>query len=462
MVDPERGETVCGGCGTVLESTEMVPHFNGNHSVFGDRVTRTDIPGNPRMQRLNRQCGTDSTAVNARFSVMACCKKLGLPSFVETRAVALFTKLRTAIKGKKGINDMVAAAVYMACRECSITRSLDEICDAMGSKKRRAWCHYRIMHEVVRPALPPPTPKGFITRLASNLGLSVKVSKKALDVWESMRGDKAVGGRSPATLAAYATYVAALECGEGVELGAVANAAGISRSGLANTTAFFKNPDAYYWDSTAKRYKLVQNPHDLSSSLTKKLLEKLYVEDGMTIRQICKELCHTNVTISKYLRLHGIPIRQRGTDVVITKKLLEKLYVEDGMTQKQISAKLGCSYSMVHRHRALHGIPSRRPDLGDSLTKEILERLHVKDRMTARQISVKLGCSYKTVYRHLALHGIRVRPKNAAPGVRVEPTQKIRLPGIPRAPKPGLTGSAPVLRDYKHQQSQRYGIWQEW
>ena len=34
VVDPEKGETVCSGCGAVLQSTEMVQHFDGNHSAL--------------------------------------------------------------------------------------------------------------------------------------------------------------------------------------------------------------------------------------------------------------------------------------------------------------------------------------------------------------------------------------------------------------------------------------------
>ena len=140
------------------------------------------------MQRLNRQCGTDRNALNARFSVMTCRKKLGLPSFVEIRAVTLFTKLRAVVKGQKGITEMAAASVYMACREGSITRTMGEICDTMNSSKKRSWRYYRDMHEIVRPTLPLTSPAGFVTRLASDLGLPIQVSKKALKYWKTCAG----------------------------------------------------------------------------------------------------------------------------------------------------------------------------------------------------------------------------------------------------------------------------------
>ena len=190
VVDPDRGETVCSGCGTVLQSAEMVPYANINPVSFGARGTRADIPGNKMMQRLNRQCGMDGNTVNTHFSIMECRGKLGLPLSIGIRAVALFTKLRAAMKGRLGIKEMAAASVYMACRESSVTRTLDEICDAMNSNKKRTWRFYGNMHEIVKSAPPLVSPVGFVTRLTSNLGLSMKVSRQALDVWESMRDDK--------------------------------------------------------------------------------------------------------------------------------------------------------------------------------------------------------------------------------------------------------------------------------
>lgn len=44
----------------------------------------------------------------------------------------------------------------------------------------------------------------------------------------------------------------------------------------------------------------------------KQLLTELYVERGMTIAEIARELHATSVTIQKYLKKHGVPARGRG------------------------------------------------------------------------------------------------------------------------------------------------------
>jgi transposase-like protein len=44
----------------------------------------------------------------------------------------------------------------------------------------------------------------------------------------------------------------------------------------------------------------------------KDLLTELYVERGMTIAEIARELHATSVTIQKYLKKHGVPARGRG------------------------------------------------------------------------------------------------------------------------------------------------------
>lgn len=44
----------------------------------------------------------------------------------------------------------------------------------------------------------------------------------------------------------------------------------------------------------------------------KDLLTRMYVDEGMTIAEIARELLATSVTIQKYLKKHEIPPRGRG------------------------------------------------------------------------------------------------------------------------------------------------------
>ena len=227
VLDELAGETVCSKCAHVLDSSMEQPGKNENYTMLGSRVPSSQIVGSKRMRRASQMANNvDQKRLNATYMAKSCCAKLGMPQAVEGRAMIIFDRFRHMLRGRC-LADLVAATLYMACREHGVTRSLKEVAMAVNANRRGVKRAYAILHKSMDAALPVPDSAGFATRLASNLGLPEKTTRKALKILERLDASGRAEGRSPITLAAYAVY-AALDGTEGVTQRRIAMSAGIT------------------------------------------------------------------------------------------------------------------------------------------------------------------------------------------------------------------------------------------
>ena len=232
VTDNVTGEIACSRCGAVLVSRAERPHVTDNHTLLDNNVSSTKIQGDYRMRRASQIANrVDHSGVAAIRVTKACCAKLGLPSTMRERAIVLFNKFRAELRGRN-VSVMSAAVLYMACREHSITRSMAEICRVMDADlkaTRRAYANLHKSHEI---PLPIPTPAGFATRLASDLGLPEKTARKALNILKRLNDSGQTAGRHPGMLAAYAVYVAANDDGIDMNPANVAKMSEVTPEGL--------------------------------------------------------------------------------------------------------------------------------------------------------------------------------------------------------------------------------------
>ena len=227
VLDEVAGETVCAKCAWVIDSSMEQSGKHENFAMLGNRVSSTKIVGSKRMRHASQMCNkVDQKRLNAIYMAKSCCAKLGLPQAVEGRAMITFDKFRHTLRGRR-LADMVAATLYMACREHGVTRSLKEVVSAAGANRKGAKRAYTFLHTSMNVALPVQGSAGFATRLASDLELSEKITRKALKILERLEASGRAEGRSPITLAAYAVY-AALDGTEGVTQRMIANSAGVT------------------------------------------------------------------------------------------------------------------------------------------------------------------------------------------------------------------------------------------
>ncbi|MEK6936136.1 MAG: methionine--tRNA ligase [Nanoarchaeota archaeon] len=97
--------------------------------------------------------------------------------------------------------------------------------------------------------------------------------------------------------------------------------------------------------------------------------------------------------------------------IEISKKLLDKLYLQCNLSTYKIAKKLGCDPSVIQKRLKEYKIKSKNPKEKINFTKEKLFDLYIIKKFSTQKISNILGISSCTVYNKLKEAGIDIRPK---------------------------------------------------
>jgi len=137
--------------------------------------------------------------------------QLGLPRNVRESAAVLYRRMVEAkmIKGRS-IGSMVAGAIYAACRQNRIPRTLDEVAQVSNIKKREIGKNYRLLLRMLLAKITPMASINFIPRLVNKLNLSQDVQRLAITILEKARSGGLTSGRGPMGIAAAAIYIACI------------------------------------------------------------------------------------------------------------------------------------------------------------------------------------------------------------------------------------------------------------
>ncbi|MEM0208017.1 MAG: transcription initiation factor IIB, partial [Thermofilum sp.] len=141
--------------------------------------------------------------------------QLGLPKAVLDRALEIYrSALNSNLVRGRSIESVMAAAVYAACREMRLPRTLDEIAlYTRAGRKDVARC-YRLLLREASIKVPLPNAADFVPRIGSLLRLSGATIKRAMEIIDQARNAGLTAGKDPAGLAAAAIYIAAIQNGE--------------------------------------------------------------------------------------------------------------------------------------------------------------------------------------------------------------------------------------------------------
>ncbi len=160
---------------------------------------------------------------------------LCLPRSVRESASVVY---RNAVDSKlirgRSIETIVAASLYVACRQCSVPRTLDEIAEVSRVTKREVGRTYRFLARELGINLPPTSPVDYIPRFASELGLSGEVQSKAIEIIEKAMDNGLTSGRGPTGVAAAALYISSVLLGERRTQHDVAKISGVTEVTIRN------------------------------------------------------------------------------------------------------------------------------------------------------------------------------------------------------------------------------------
>jgi transcription initiation factor TFIIB len=253
MHDSEAAEIVCMDCGVVGQQklTDRGPQWRAFDDEQRSKRTRVgapltytihdkglsttidwhdrDIYGKSlspgqkaqvyRLRKWQRRIRvSDATERNLAFALSEITKisnNLNLPkNILETASVIYRKAVKERLIRGRSIQGVTSAALYLACRQCGLPRTLDEIAQASNVNKKEVGRSYRFLIRELNYSIPPLRPSQYITKFSNQLTMQGKVEEIAHKILGSAKELKLTSGRGPTGIAAAASYVASVLTGE--------------------------------------------------------------------------------------------------------------------------------------------------------------------------------------------------------------------------------------------------------
>jgi transcription initiation factor TFIIB len=273
VTDPESGEIICRNCGIVMldKIQESRPEWRAFTADDGNDRSRTGTPsslarhdmglstvigradkdasGNAidvsmrsTMDRLRawdfRTQAHTPTDRNLRqaFSELERLKdKLGLSDVIIEKTAYIYRKAqeRGLVRGRT-ISSVLAAAIYIACRESGTSRTLKDIASISNIKRKDIARTYRLLVLELNYKIPMVDPIKCIVRVANKANLSEKTKRQAINIMHSVTRSGISAGKDPMGLAASVLYLSCMNTGESRTQTEISEAAGVTEVTVRN------------------------------------------------------------------------------------------------------------------------------------------------------------------------------------------------------------------------------------
>ncbi len=278
--DVQNGEIICSGCGVVvadqmadygpesksssLEEKMKLARATGQttysqHDLgiateisisakdFSGKTINSQVANQMHnlrkwQQRVRVSSPRERRLANVLTKIGETCQNLSLPKNVLETASIIYRSLdgQIEVKGKSVVSISVAT-IYMACKQCGVVRSLEEICKVVcaakdvKSKTKLAAKYYRTMVMEMGPATAPViTMDKYISKIANLTQTDVRVERLALEIAEKTRDNNLADGKAPNGIAAAYLYVASILLGQNVIQRDISSVAGVTEVTIRN------------------------------------------------------------------------------------------------------------------------------------------------------------------------------------------------------------------------------------
>jgi transcription initiation factor TFIIB len=184
-----------------------------NKDTYGKNLSPSQRAQIYRLRKWQRRSRvSDSTERNLAFALSELSKMsstLNLPkNILETASVVYRRAVKKRLIRGRSIQGVTAAAIYMACRQCGVARTLDEIAQVSLINRKEIGRSYRFMVKELGTFVPPSVPSYYISRFSNQLGLAGNVETVAVRILNAATKMRLTSGRGPLGIAAAATYIA--------------------------------------------------------------------------------------------------------------------------------------------------------------------------------------------------------------------------------------------------------------
>ncbi len=278
--DTQNGEIICSGCGVVVleQMADYGPESKGSsleekmklaratgqttysqHDLgitteisisskdFSGKSINSDIANQMHnlrkwQQRVRVSSPRERRLVNILSKIGETCQNLSLSKNVLETASIIYRGLddKMNVKGKSVVS-ISAATIYMACKQCDVVRSLDEICSGLCTQKevkakvKLAARYYRNMVMEMGPNTTPViTIDKYISKIANLTKTDVRVERLALEISEKTKNNRFADGKAPNGIAAAYLYVSSILMGQSVLQREISSVAGVTEVTIRN------------------------------------------------------------------------------------------------------------------------------------------------------------------------------------------------------------------------------------
>jgi len=161
--------------------------------------------------------------------------KLALSSNVLEKAAYIYRKAldKKLVRGRS-ISGLIAAALYAACRDIEIPRTLNDIAEASNVKRKEISRCYRLLHKELELKMPVVDPIQCIARISSELKITEKTKRFAVKILKETQKRKESAGKDPMGLAAAALYSSCVKNGMSVTQLDISRASGVTEVTIRN------------------------------------------------------------------------------------------------------------------------------------------------------------------------------------------------------------------------------------
>jgi transcription initiation factor TFIIB len=245
-MDHETGELVCHNCGFVISMNQISrgPEWRAFDLAEREKLPRTGAPMSwtihdmglsttiswenkdysgrklgpeeqSRLYRLRkwhrRSKLTDSNQRNLAHALSEMSKisyELNLPrNVIETSSMIYRHALQKKLIRGRTIQTVMVASLYMACRQCGVIRTLEDVANAANITKKDAARNYRFLLRELKSTVPQTNPSGYISKIVNNLELNGETERLALKILMRAGELRLTGGRGPGGTAAACVYI---------------------------------------------------------------------------------------------------------------------------------------------------------------------------------------------------------------------------------------------------------------
>ena len=194
-------------------------------------------------KRVRISSSRDRRLSNVLAKISEVSQNCSLPKNVVETASKIYRSLDSKhiqVKGKSVLS-ISAAVIYLACKQCAIVRSLDEIIQGTTpmkeakAKTKLASRYYRtLVMELGTVTAPVLTMDKYISKIANMTNTDTRVERLALEIAEKTKNRSITDGKAPNGIAAAYLYVSSILLGQSILQRDVSSVSGVTEVTIRN------------------------------------------------------------------------------------------------------------------------------------------------------------------------------------------------------------------------------------